>query len=70
MKDIVRLFATVSLIVVVAGRARMRDPAPQASAPQRVCKATGAYAHVPGMDNWCVINCAQGHCPSSHCTCA
>ncbi|RWS06298.1 uncharacterized protein B4U79_02654, partial [Dinothrombium tinctorium] len=34
------------------------------------CVGTGAYAVVPGMDNWCKINCAAGFCPPTHCSCS
>ncbi|XP_069940197.1 RNA-binding protein FUS [Cherax quadricarinatus] len=29
----------------------------------------GSPHWVPGLDEWCVINCANGHCPSTHCVC-
>lgn len=34
-----------------------------------VCKATGPWTGQKAMDNWCVVNCANGFCPSSHCEC-
>ena len=33
------------------------------------CKSAGEYAGQPGMDQWCVTNCAAGYCPASHCDC-
>jgi len=33
------------------------------------CRAVDAYSSYPDMDHWCEANCAQGYCPSSHCTC-
>lgn len=44
--------------------------APPATAPQGVCKATGPWTGDAKMDAWCVMNCAQGYCPSTHCICA
>ncbi|XP_078351368.1 uncharacterized protein LOC144636107 [Oculina patagonica] len=34
------------------------------------CKATGPWKGNANMDEWCSVNCALGHCPSSHCVCA
>ncbi|RWS02546.1 uncharacterized protein B4U79_04701 [Dinothrombium tinctorium] len=34
------------------------------------CVGAGAYANVPGMDGWCNLNCGQGFCPPTHCSCA
>ncbi|XP_022788067.1 uncharacterized protein LOC111327995 [Stylophora pistillata] len=44
--------------------------APSTTAPQGVCKATGQWTGDANMDAWCVRNCAQGYCPSTHCICA
>lgn len=33
------------------------------------CKAVGAWAGNPNMDEWCVTNCALGNCPASMCKC-
>ena len=33
------------------------------------CRGAGAYEFDPGMSQWCVINCAAGFCPPSHCIC-
>lgn len=44
--------------------------APPTTAPQGVCKATGPWTGDANMDAWCVRNCAQGYCPSTHCICA
>ncbi|CAH1775247.1 unnamed protein product [Owenia fusiformis] len=32
------------------------------------CYATEEYAG-PGMDQWCIDNCAIGNCPATHCIC-
>lgn len=41
-----------------------------AAAVPGTCRAApGPWYTVPGLDNWCVINCAAGNCPPSHCTC-
>ena len=34
-----------------------------------ICHAVGMHASTPGMDTWCVNNCARGYCPASHCQC-
>ncbi|KAL8583260.1 hypothetical protein ACOMHN_043095 [Nucella lapillus] len=34
------------------------------------CHAVAPYDHVPGMDQWCVTNCAAGFCPPFHCSCS
>ncbi|KAK3094485.1 hypothetical protein FSP39_002338 [Pinctada imbricata] len=33
------------------------------------CVPTELYKDNPGMDVWCVTNCAAGFCPPSHCSC-
>ncbi len=33
------------------------------------CYAIGAWEGDTAIDNWCVINCAAGNCPSSMCLC-
>ena len=33
------------------------------------CWAVGVYAKVPGLKEWCYINCMRGYCPRSHCQC-
>ncbi|KAL9987524.1 hypothetical protein ACROYT_G001848 [Oculina patagonica] len=33
------------------------------------CVAVPPWDQYPGMDAWCVTNCAAGNCPSSHCKC-
>eukprot|EP00112_Aurelia_sp_Birch-Aquarium-sp1_P010663 Seg2271.5 transcript_id=Seg2271.5/GoldUCD/mRNA.D3Y31 product="hypothetical protein" protein_id=Seg2271.5/GoldUCD/D3Y31 len=33
------------------------------------CRATGAWTGQKAVDDWCVTNCARGHCPQSHCVC-
>lgn len=33
------------------------------------CRPTAIYAEVPGMTEWCIINCNAGYCPASHCVC-
>ena len=42
---------------------------PTTQAPAGVCRATGSYKDYPGMDRWCVVNCAAGYCPATHCVC-
>ena len=33
------------------------------------CHATGAWRGQAAMDDWCEVNCDQGHCPETHCAC-
>ena len=33
------------------------------------CRPTDVYASQPGMNEWCITNCALGYCPSTHCVC-
>ena len=35
------------------------------------CRAVGAWASIPGMDDWCVKNCnhVPSFCPHTHCRC-
>ena len=41
---------------------------PDNSGPN-VCRPTEIYASQPGMNEWCITNCALGYCPSTHCIC-
>lgn len=39
-------------------------------APRRQnCYATGIWKRFPGMNRWCLRNCAKGICPKSRCAC-
>ena len=40
------------------------------TAPPSGCVAVPPYNQNPGMDAWCVANCAAGYCPASHCKCS
>ena len=33
------------------------------------CFAIHAWYKISTMDHWCVVNCARGYCPKSHCSC-
>ncbi|KAL3871140.1 hypothetical protein ACJMK2_039157 [Sinanodonta woodiana] len=33
------------------------------------CSVAGAYTMTPGMNEWCLKNCREGYCPSTHCQC-
>jgi len=33
------------------------------------CHGVSPYENQPGIDKWCIKNCALGNCPSSHCAC-
>ena len=37
--------------------------------PGANCYPVGVWVNVPGMKDWCVVNCAAGYCPASHCKC-
>lgn len=36
----------------------------------RRCSAVAPFDSVPGMANWCCLNCEKGFCPTSHCACS
>lgn len=36
---------------------------------ERVCAGVSIWRTLPGIENWCLINCAAGFCPPSHCKC-
>ena len=44
-------------------------PTDKPTAPSGGCVAVPPYDQYPGMDAWCVANCAAGYCPASHCKC-
>ena len=37
--------------------------------PPGGCVAVPPYDQIPGMDDWCVANCAARYCPATHCKC-
>lgn len=37
--------------------------------PSGSCVPVPPYDVYPGMDTWCISNCALGNCPSTHCKC-
>ncbi|CAH1773572.1 unnamed protein product [Owenia fusiformis] len=38
--------------------------------PRTGCRAAeGPFRNQPGLDKYCEINCARGHCPATHCVC-
>ena len=37
--------------------------------PSGSCVGVAPFHQFPGMDSWCVTNCARGFCPASHCKC-
>ena len=51
-----------------------QGPVPPTQAPTNPpsgsCVAVPPYDQYPGMDAWCVSNCAAGNCPASHCKCS
>ena len=46
-----------------------QGPKPPTNKPPTGCVAIPPYDQDPGMNEWCVSNCARGNCPSSHCKC-
>ena len=46
-----------------------QGPKPPTNKPPTGCVAVPPYDQYPGMNEWCVSNCASGNCPSSHCKC-
>jgi len=42
---------------------------PTTEQPAGNCHAVPPYANQPGMDQWCVDNCALNYCPETHCSC-
>ena len=43
-------------------------PRPPVTAEPGNCRSVPPY-NGPGMDAWCMANCAVGNCPSTHCVC-
>ena len=54
------------------GPATTMPPVPPTEGPTSPpggCVPVPPWHNFPGMDAWCVANCAAGFCPSSHCKC-
>ncbi|KAL9966885.1 hypothetical protein ACROYT_G025022 [Oculina patagonica] len=81
-KEIFQIFMVVSLIAFVLSHGRSIDPASRNSAGGHVtrgaatraiqgnCKATGVFANVANIDEWCRVNCETGYCPATYCECS
>ncbi|XP_046579468.1 uncharacterized protein LOC124287045 [Haliotis rubra] len=70
--------ATAAPATAAPATAAPTSPAPATAAPATPapsntnndsCRATEAWAAVPGMTNWCQTMCNFGSCPSSYCHC-
>ncbi|KAJ7389315.1 hypothetical protein OS493_032169 [Desmophyllum pertusum] len=47
-----------------------KPPTTRPKPPTGGCVAVPPYDQSPGMDAWCVANCAAGYCPATHCKCS
>ena len=47
-----------------------QKPVITTQAPSGNCHGVYPYDKQPGIDAWCIANCAAGHCPASHCACS